>query len=679
MSIKKILSVLLSVFIIFSMTAAFPLGTSAAVENLSTYKQYFRRTIGSIARADMYKTNILASLTVSQAIVESRFGLSGAASIGKNLFGIKAFSTWSGMVYYSYGAEKLVCGNFNDCRILSGANFRNEGWRAYSSWIDSISDHSALLHGTRYAAVPGETDYKTACSAVIAAGYTSDAGYYESLVASIESYNLTEFDIISPNEYGVIAIEMSDAEKVIALDGTCTLTANVLANTTVTQGLTWASANEAVATVDQNGVVTAKSSGYTLITATIGDREACCIVTVSNSAAGYNARVTNVTSALNVRADATTSAVSLGQFIPDQLINVTGPAINISAEAPNGWYPVTGEIAGKTVSGYSSAAFITLLPTAEEIKVSKVALNRPELNRDINTSYQLQYAVGPVYAADKTLTWSSSDPSVAGVADGLVTTYQYGTTTITATAKSGASASCFVTVTAYPVQYTAVTTANLKVRPDDSTIGVESGIFNIGSTITVTDNYSNADGHIGDSWYYAEGTMSNGENGVGYSNADYIYLLVRAGESALPTEFDLSDSVYTINSGYLYGTDPSCKVGDFLQEVKNENDQVYDINGTLMTSEQIITTGCTLRLVANGSTTNSAEIVIKGDLNGNGLIDTTDYLILKRYLIGTSVIEGSSLKAAYISDDSNISVLDYIMIKRHYIGIYNIVQAPVIG
>lgn len=64
---------------------------------------------------------------------------------------------------------------------------------------------------------------------------------------------------------------------------TLQLTATVLPSNTTNKAVTWKSSNTSVATVDNNGKVTGKSSGYTIITATTTDGtnlSASCVVTV---------------------------------------------------------------------------------------------------------------------------------------------------------------------------------------------------------------------------------------------------------------------------------------------------------------------------------------------------------------------------------------------------------------
>lgn len=88
--------------------------------------------------------------------------------------------------------------------------------------------------------------------------------------------------------------------------------------------------------------------------------------------------------------------------------------------------------------------------TPEIIPVSQITLNKTETSISVGNSETLTATVAPENAANKALTWASSDEDVATVApDGTVTAVKAGAATITATAAdgSGKSATCKVTVT----------------------------------------------------------------------------------------------------------------------------------------------------------------------------------------------------------------------------------------
>ena len=87
--------------------------------------------------------------------------------------------------------------------------------------------------------------------------------------------------------------------------------------------------------------------------------------------------------------------------------------------------------------------------TPEIIPVSQITLNKAETSISVGNSETLTATVAPENAANKALTWASSDEDVATVApDGTVTAVKAGAATITATAAdgSGKSATCTVTV-----------------------------------------------------------------------------------------------------------------------------------------------------------------------------------------------------------------------------------------
>ena len=88
--------------------------------------------------------------------------------------------------------------------------------------------------------------------------------------------------------------------------------------------------------------------------------------------------------------------------------------------------------------------------TPEIVPVSQITLNKAEASISVGNSETLTATVAPENAANKALTWASSDEDVATVApDGTVTAVKAGAATITATAAdgSGKSATCTVTVT----------------------------------------------------------------------------------------------------------------------------------------------------------------------------------------------------------------------------------------
>ena len=96
-------------------------------------------------------------------------------------------------------------------------------------------------------------------------------------------------------------------------------------------------------------------------------------------------------------------------------------------------------------------------PTEKEVAVSSVSLNKSSAELTVGETLRLSATVSPADATDKSVTWSSSNSSVATVSPtGEVTAVAVGSANITASA-GGKSASCAVTVVNPTVSVSSVT------------------------------------------------------------------------------------------------------------------------------------------------------------------------------------------------------------------------------
>ena len=99
---------------------------------------------------------------------------------------------------------------------------------------------------------------------------------------------------------------------------------------------------------------------------------------------------------------------------------------------------------------------VQFAPDTQYTPVSSVSLNKSSISLTQGDTETLTATVSPLDASNKTVTWSSSNNTVATVsANGMVTAVNPGTATITVTTVDGnKKASCTVTVTAPPAQFT---------------------------------------------------------------------------------------------------------------------------------------------------------------------------------------------------------------------------------
>ena len=134
------------------------------------------------------KDGIFPSVTLAQAILESGWGKSGLARDGKNLFGIKADSSWKGATMDLPTQEEVSGGVIT---IVAR-------WRVYSTWNDSVRDHTKfLLENSNYknAGVFKAKNYEEQAHALKNAGYATESNYAESVIQVINDFGLSMYDI----------------------------------------------------------------------------------------------------------------------------------------------------------------------------------------------------------------------------------------------------------------------------------------------------------------------------------------------------------------------------------------------------------------------------------------------------------------------------------------------------
>ena len=108
----------------------------------------------------------------------------------------------------------------------------------------------------------------------------------------------------------------------------------------------------------------------------------------------------------------------------------------------------------------------TCAVTVTAVPVTGVVLDKNSIRVGVNKTYTLHATVTPSNAANKTVTWTSDDTSVATVSSsGVVTGKAYGTTVVTATtADGGYTAVCTVEVVPTPVESVSLDKNSMTLR-----------------------------------------------------------------------------------------------------------------------------------------------------------------------------------------------------------------------
>lgn len=286
------------------------------------------------------------------------------------------------------------------------------------------------------------------------------------------------------------------------------------------------------------------------------------------------------------------------------------------------------------------------------VNVTGISLNKTSMTVDVGNTLTLTATVTPSNATNKSVTWTSTNPSVATVTNGVVNTLKVGTTTITATTVDGSKTATCVVIVSAPEEPT---------NPDAAAIVVNDITTRAGETFDVTVNITNNPGicflqitlEYDKSVLTLKGAtngpvLSTFENGVNLqwsadadtSKNDSLVTLTfevnenaKAGEYAVNTIFreaydsDLNDVLFTVSAGMI-------TVADFIYGDANGDGVVNGRDAVLLRKYMVnynYDTGTSSVAVSSGA-----------DANGDGKPDGKDVVLLRKYMANYNYDTGTS-------------------------------------
>ncbi|MBE5960344.1 MAG: hypothetical protein E7256_02990 [Lachnospiraceae bacterium] len=206
----------------------------------------------------------------------------------------------------------------------------------------------------------------------------------------------------------VTKLTLNKSIKTLTEGKTFRLKTTVSPSNATDKTVTYKSSNKAVATVNQNGKVTAKKAGTAVITVTSSNgKKATCKVTV------------------NPKPTPTPTATPTPKPTPKPVSK-----------------PATTQTPKPTLSPVPTA---TPTQNVTTVAVEKITVNATT-TLAAGEKKTLSVTVAPANATDKTLTYTSSNPSVVTVKNGVITGVKSGNATIIITSSNGVKAYCTVIV-----------------------------------------------------------------------------------------------------------------------------------------------------------------------------------------------------------------------------------------
>ncbi len=209
------------------------------------------------------------------------------------------------------------------------------------------------------------------------------------------------------------------------------------------------------------------------------------------------------------------------------------------------------------------------------VAVTSVTLDQTEASIAVGASVTLTATVTPTDATNKTVTWTSSDTTIATVKDGTVTGVKAGTATITAAA-GGKSAEATITVTAASTDSGSTDTDGSSTDTDGSGDS-SSDTTNTGFTVDLTDTSSTSELYTALSKLELKGSLTAGT----YDGITITGTATRGNDS--------SKVVLEVKGSISFDVKSGAKIIIKAGSTSSSNTSEYTVSGAGITAEGSVT------------------------------------------------------------------------------------------
>lgn len=267
---------------------------------------------------------------------------------------------------------------------------------------------------------------------------------YNSAAFIFDEITLDVYDL--PHQIQPTYINLSLTQSELIVGDTLNLTASISPQNTDFPNVTWSSSDNSIATVE-NGLVKALKTGIVDISASTDNGcYAICKIYITEKS------VTALTVTPTIKTLTVGDEFSIGIHVfPIDAENKTiywesSDTTVVSVDSDGNIVahnPGIAVITATAVNGISASCSVTV----EDVSISQITLNQTSITLYVGDHQFLSYTYEPQDAANTTITWSSSNSSIASVdSNGKVTAHSDGYVSITAKTSNGKTALCYVNV-----------------------------------------------------------------------------------------------------------------------------------------------------------------------------------------------------------------------------------------
>ncbi len=132
------------------------------------------------------------------------------------------------------------------------------------------------------------------------------------------------------------------------------------------------------------------------------------------------------------------------------------------------------------------------------------------------------------------------------------------------------------------------------------------------------------------------------------------------------------NSNYTVDGKLIFGVREKTTASTLLKSFASSDLIVCNEEGTKVNGNKYVGTGYCIRYMKDGKIVDYLEIIVFGDVDGSGRIDSTDYLRIKNQWMNKITTTDVYEIAADVDRSGRIDSTDYLRIKGHFDGTYDL-------
>jgi hypothetical protein len=131
-------------------------------------------------------------------------------------------------------------------------------------------------------------------------------------------------------------------------------------------------------------------------------------------------------------------------------------------------------------------------------------------------------------------------------------------------------------------------------------------------------------------------------------------------------------SGYVIKNACLTNVSLSTTVDRLMANMENETLQILDPNGQAISGSDVVVTGAKINLYNGSKLVDTVTVSVLGDLDGNGSIDSTDYLRIKAAFLEQYQLSSLEMGSADMDFNNVLDSTDYLKLKDYFLGMSEI-------